>query len=411
MNKILLSTIILAANVAAANAQTQSYPYLQTGISETEIMIQNLQLDKAEAQIKKDLAAAKRSRQSTAFFDHLRSQVETTRLALKGTDRVLILDSVVVDKATFLHSYKYSSELGTITMADDGMTTTYTTERGNRMYRPEIRNVDGEQKLQIVSYYKEDDNLTNPRVVDGTGVEGDCNYPFLMSDGMTFYFSARSADGLGNYDLYVTRYDADSDRFYRADNLGFPYNSYANDYMMVIDEQNQIGWFASDRYQPEDKVCIYTFVPNTSRHAYDWESENHDAIIQAASLRSLRRTWTKDNEQQRIAARQRLSLSTLSSEEYKPWEFTFVFNDNLVYHYLSDFHSNDGREQAQKWVSLCNKYNDTLSRLDMQRQQFASASSIRKEDLRMGIKQSEEELFTLIKDIRDAENKIRKSER
>lgn len=44
-----------------------------------------------------------------------------------------------------------------------------------------------------------------------------------------------------------------------------PFNSPANDYMYAIDEFNNIGWFASDRYQPDNKVCIYVFVPNSSK--------------------------------------------------------------------------------------------------------------------------------------------------
>ena len=33
-----------------------------------------------------------------------------------------------------------------------------------------------------------------------------------------------------------------------------PFNSPYNDYMYVIDEYNNLGWFASDRFQPEGKV-------------------------------------------------------------------------------------------------------------------------------------------------------------
>ena len=56
------------------------------------------------------------------------------------------------------------------------------------------------------------------------------------------------------------------------ENVGMPFNSPYNDYMYVIDEFNDLGWFASDRYQPEDKVCVYVFVPNESKQVYDYES-------------------------------------------------------------------------------------------------------------------------------------------
>ena len=62
-----------------------------------------------------------------------------------------------------------------------------------------------------------------------------------------------------------------------------PFNSPANDYMYAIDEFNNIGWFASDRYQPDNKVCIYVFVPNSSKEVYNYESTDEQIIINAAS--------------------------------------------------------------------------------------------------------------------------------
>ena len=41
--------------------------------------------------------------------------------------------------------------------------------------------------------------------------------------------------------------------------------------MMVIDEAKQLGWFVSDRYQPEGKVCVYLFIPNDNRERVDSE--------------------------------------------------------------------------------------------------------------------------------------------
>ena len=64
-------------------------------------------------------------------------------------------------------------------------------------------------------------------------------------------------------------YDADSARFYKPENIGLPYNSTGNDYYCIINEFDSIGWLVTDRRQPEGKVCIYTFVPSTSRTIYD----------------------------------------------------------------------------------------------------------------------------------------------
>lgn len=88
------------------------------------------------------------------------------------------------------------------------------------------------------------------------------NYPFMMPDGTTFYFAATGEESIGGYDIFVTRFDSESGSFLKAENIGMPFNSTANDYMYAIDEFNDIGWFATDRSQPEGKVCIYIFIPS-----------------------------------------------------------------------------------------------------------------------------------------------------
>ena len=99
--------------------------------------------------------------------------------------------------------------------------------------------------------------------------EDNLNYPFMLSDGQTLYFAAKNEESLGGYDIYMTRYDNDERKYLAPENLGMPFNSPANDYLLVIDEFNNLGGFASDRNQPADSVCLYTFIPNESRRTYE----------------------------------------------------------------------------------------------------------------------------------------------
>ena len=85
-----------------------------------------------------------------------------------------------------------------------------------------------------------------------------------------------------------------------------PFNSPYNDYMYVIDEYNNLGWFASDRFQPEGKVCIYVFIPNNSKQTYNYEAMDQQQMIRLAQIHSLKETW-KDKKavaeaQQRLEA-------------------------------------------------------------------------------------------------------------
>ena len=383
-----------------------AFPARQKLTGDIETQIQNLQFTQAEEKIKKDITLAKRKKKDTAALESQLEQCSRGIQMLRGTDKVTIIDSVVVDKRSFLDGYKFSPDLGKVRMSKDGKSTEFETERGNHIYRSEM--IDG--KLQLVSYDIENGQAINPKTINGLDVDGDLNYPFLMADGITFYFAARSAEGLGNYDLYVTRYDYDEDKFYKAENLGFPYNSYANDYLMAIDEENKLGWFASDRYQPNGKVCIYTFIPNTSRHPYDYENDDLQEIIHAASLRSFKTTWNKDNEQARIQAKQALAFLTANNTAVKPYEFALVINDNFTYHYYSDFRSSDAKKQCREWMQKKSQLEKLQGQLETLRNQYASANESRRRSMKSQIIDLERQSEKLYAEVHEAEKKTRNLE-
>ena len=41
----------------------------------------------------------------------------------------------------------------------------------------------------------------------------DDNYPFVLSDGATIYYSSKGNGSIGGYDLFVTRYNINSDTY------------------------------------------------------------------------------------------------------------------------------------------------------------------------------------------------------
>ena len=129
------------------------------------------------------------------------------------------------------------------------------------------------------------------------------NFPYLMPDGSTLYFAQKGPKSIGGYDLFVTRYDAESGSYLRAENIGMPFSSEANDYLYAIDETNQLGYFVTDRRQPEGKVCIYVFVPNETRRVYDPVAYSDNMIRSLARIDSISATWTDDAARQQALDR------------------------------------------------------------------------------------------------------------
>ena len=407
-------TLIIACATITAHAQTTdsiavslppTYPYL-TPISSTEELnrdVMHLRFSKADAAAKKLIATAKRKRQSTTEYDKVVAACRKGESGLRGVDRVTIVDSVVVDKKDFLKAYPISADLGTLTLSDKGDIVQYQTQLNGMVLRPEPITEDESTHLEIVRHYIENGKLTEGESVEGLGIEGDINYPFLMPDGQTFYFAARTDDGHGNYDLYATRYDSDSKRFYQAENMGFPYNSYANDYMLVIDEAAHLGWFASDRYQPQGKVCIYTFVPNESRQTIDYETTDVADVRAAASLHSIAAIPMNDEQKQaRTQALQRVKQLNATTAATHQKDFEFVLNDTRTCYTLDDFTSAEAKAQCREWLQKTKN----LAALNEQLQEMRETSPTNRKtilNLEARIMELQAETHNLAKRIRSIE--------
>ena len=219
---------------------------------------------------------------------------------LKGIEEVCIIDSIVVDKEHFLKAYKISPESGKLFMYNDFFkkkeeveATVYETELGTKIYYGE-RQPDG--KLSILSCNKMQGEWGKGSLLPGSINDSiNANYPYVLTDGATIYYAADGENSMGGYDIFVTRYNTNTNTYLAPENVGMPFNSPYNDYMFVIDEFNNLGWFASDRYQPKGKVCIYIFVPNSSKRVYNYEGMDPKKAVRLAQIHSLKESWTDTN--------------------------------------------------------------------------------------------------------------------
>ncbi|MDR0977255.1 MAG: hypothetical protein LBL78_05840 [Prevotellaceae bacterium] len=233
---------------------------------------------------------------------------------LKGTEEVCIVDSIVVDKDNFLSAYRLSNETGTLesynkffrTDANDAGTV-YETSLRDRIYYAQ-KGKGG--YYDIYKAWELRDGWDEPELIDVLANDStNANYPFVMNDGITLYYAADGAGSMGGYDIFVTRYDPDNETYLTPDNVGMPFNSPFNDMMLVIDEWNNLGWFASDRYQPSDKLCLYIFIPNATKRVYNYETTDKARLARLARIASLKETWGAATPEQLSAAR--TTLKTL----------------------------------------------------------------------------------------------------
>ena len=261
-------------------------------------------------------------------------KAENAAHLLSRVEDIAIIDSVVVNKEEFLKYYKFNSELGTLSQQSIKINgrkkadkIKYTTQRQDRVYFSDT--IKG--NLNIFTSYKLLDSWTQPvsisEIINSNSNE---NYPFLLADGVTVYYASDGEKSIGGYDLFITRYNPTTDSYLAPENIGMPFNSPFNDYMMVIDEQRKLGWFATDRYQPAGKVMIYTFIPNEVKEII--HSEDKEYIRQVAALKSYHKVIASTAE----STSEKVNQSTRSDKQ-----FEFVVNDTIVYTNINQFKSKD----------------------------------------------------------------------
>lgn len=189
-----------------------------------------------------------------------------------------------------------------------------------------------------------------------------------------------------------------------------PFNSPANDYLFVIDEFNNLGWFVTDRNTSADSVCIYTFIPNESRKIYDSEAIGSEKLRMLARLNSIRDTWS---DQQAVnAALQRLAdarqSNTISANKTES-AFTFVVDDNHICTSLEHFTRPASRVLAQEWLQNKSKVRDLETILETLRVQYTNTSADKASIIKEILSQ-EDKLRQLYLQIEKQEKEIRRLE-
>ena len=301
-------------------------------------------------------------------------------------EMVCFIDSFVVDEKDFLSTYKMGADAGRVATCaeyfDDAELLGHIneTERGMDIFFSD-ENDDDEPQLKLFRRSKVGNDWGKVMPVEGIDTKGNDDYPYLLADGVTLYFASDGQGSIGGYDIFVSRMNTETGRFYRPENIGMPFNSTANDYMMAINEVANLGWFATDRNQPEGKVCVYVFVPNSNSKRVNVNEIGYERALSIANLSSIADTQV-DDEVVRDARRQMTMLIYAQDAVDKNGDFLFVIDDFNSYKTLGDFKSNAARELFQEWQNEVEDYENDIRRLEAYRDEYASASVPEKEKMR-----------------------------
>lgn len=107
-------------------------------------------------------------------------------------------------------------------------------------------------------------------------------YPMLSNDGKKMYFASERLYGVGGYDIYVSEWNEEAGDWSDPVNMGFPYSSPANDFLLAGSEDGRYTLFASDRDCPADSVWVY--VLESDNMPVRREMSDPEALVALADL-------------------------------------------------------------------------------------------------------------------------------
>lgn len=247
---------------------------------------------------------------------------------LQRTEYIDILSSQTVSIKDFHTHYDLSKESGKIILSNslwetlDTNFVMYMNELEDRICYPRIigdtLDTDLFEKNRLLDKWGVEERLSS--VINSEGNE---LYPYILDDGLTLYFSSNGHGGLGGYDIFVTRYNPQTNKYLPPTNLGMPYNSTGDDFLYVLDEFSDKAWFASNRNNTEGEITVYSFKPNAIRKTTSLEGDE---------LRAAARLLIKQDSLGNIDpldSMNHANVQTAFKEEDR--SIYFVVNDTLIY--------------------------------------------------------------------------------
>lgn len=239
---------------------------------------------------------ARRNKAVSGEAELYERQLSLAESFLERVEDIAILDSISVDRNEFLSVYRLPLPAGQLLPSSalpfsDARRNTdmvFANESGEIMIWAQ-HDADGKTSLFETSRLN-DGSWQKPELINLDVDDADVCFPFMMPDGTTLYFASDGEDSMGGLDILVASKDSSTGEYMQPSNLGMPYNSPYNDYMLAIDELNGIGWWATDRNQIEGKTTVYVFATNDLRK--NISADNGQQALQRARLTNWRESQT-----------------------------------------------------------------------------------------------------------------------
>lgn len=316
-------------------------------------------------------AIRKAKKEPSVELDKISDATDLASEFLERVEDIVVLDSLYVPKADFFRYYKIPSSAGRLLKGSEiplesirkETDVAFTNE--NADFLMWSRTGENGNTVLMESSLLTDGNWSQPAetIIPDAG-EGNCSYPFMMADGVTLYYASDGDGSIGGLDIFIASRDATTGEYLQPKNIGMPYNSPYDDYMMAIDEENGVGWWATDRNRLGDYLTIYVYKVNDLRNNYP--SDDPD-IISKARISDYKSTWKEGEDYSDLIT----TLRSIVPDDIPAHpDFIFPVPGGEVYTTLDDFPDSTSRTMMMKYRKASAEYEQALSELSELRKTY-----------------------------------------
>lgn len=288
-------------------------------------------------------------------LDIWKEELEIASNAFDRVQRIMIVDSIAIKKNKFFDAIRLSDSAGQLGWLQD-LDNNLPVSDNNAAFINDSRdyfitsvpNDQGELRL-FEGRRLLDGSWETKDVLEGDFEQsGDYLYPFLSGDGQTFYFANNGPESMGGLDIFVAQKDAITGEFLQPLNLGMPFNSPYDDFMMAIDEETGLGWWATDRNNFENEVVVFVYLLDDIRRNYPPDTENLAALAKITDYKS---TWEEPrmniyNDVLRNFSEKKRKLNSNDSED-----FVLNLGNGKTYHKYSDFKNRKASDLMKQYIA------------------------------------------------------------
>ena len=365
----------------------------------------------AKSMIEKYETATK-NKPMTQEDSRLRARITMAEEMLRHVEKITVIDSLVVDKNEFFKKYRLSAQAGRLIATGEmpeairpanSATSAFVPEDGAGMLWSQS-DADGTQRLMRADKLLDGSWDSPVQLDDMLNDEGDAAYPFVSADGQNLYYASNGVGSIGGYDIFVTRKDSETGNYLKPQNVGMPYNSPYDDYLLAIDGNTGVGWWATDRNQIAGKVTIYIYIPNATRVNYNADSID---VSSMAAIKRIRDTWEPGADYTSVLSKiENMGSETATAQA----EFSFPVSKGVTYTSYADVKTTEGRNLLEQYFSEVEKCNSDTEKLSALRAKYAQAADSERNSMSSQIKQLEQSVRKSREMIDYYANKVRRAE-